>query len=131
MTTNALRQSAAPNQSDEISPDASEGDLQMTRSNVRRTSTKLIRFTPEELQIVTMRAAASGRPVACYIRENSLGAKLKPRPGAIADTLIYQLGRTATRLRALAASAATPPIPNLEDFQAALTDLLETIRGIE
>ena len=111
--------------------DASGGDALVKRLNVRRTCTKLIRFSPEELEVVTTRAAASGRPVACYIRENALGSKPKARPGTFSDVLVYHLARTATRLRALAASAAAAALPNAEDFNATLGDLLETIRGIE
>ena len=131
MSPTALRCTSAPVGNDEVSPESPVQDATVSVRDGRRTSTKLIRFTTDELATVASLAAASGRPVACYIRENALGAKLKPRPGAISDTLVYQLGRVAKRLRDLADSATAAELPAAGDFAAALTELLETIRAVE
>jgi hypothetical protein len=97
----------------------------------RRSVAKLIRFTPSELERVLDQAQASGRPVACFIREASLGSRPRMKNGSAGDAIVHQLARLGTRLRVLARTATEQGLPNATDFDAALSDLLETIRQIE
>src|SRR6266705_5696158 len=97
----------------------------------RRSIAKLIRFTPSELERVLDQAQASGRPVACFIREASLGSRPRMKNGSVGDTVIHHLARLGTRLRALARTATEQNLPAAADFDAALSDLLDTIRQIE
>ncbi len=97
----------------------------------RRSIAKLIRFTPSELERVVDQAQASGRPVACFIREASLGSRPRMKNGSVGDTVIHHLARVGTRLRALARTATEQNLPAAADFDAALSELLETIRQIE
>ena len=97
----------------------------------RRSVAKLIRFTPSELERVLDQAQASGRPVACFIREASLGSRPRMKNGSVGDTVIHHLARLGTRLRALVRTATEQNLPAAADFDAALSDLLETIRQIE
>lgn len=98
----------------------------------RRTIAKLIRFTPSELERVLDQASASARPVACYIREAALGSRPRMRNGStVGDAIVHQLARLGSRLRALAQTAAEHNLPNAIEFDAALSDLIETIRQIE
>src|SRR2546430_11660840 len=62
----------------------------------RRSIAKLIRFTPSELERVVDQAQASGRPVACFIREASLGSRPRMKNGTVGDTVIQD--RKSTRL---------------------------------
>jgi hypothetical protein len=71
-----------------------------------------------------------GRPVACYIREASLGRRLKAAGSPLRDSLVRQPATTATRLRGLAHAAAEHQLPEAPDFDAALHDLLTLIRRI-
>src|ERR1051325_7652596 len=57
----------------------------------RRSIAKLIRFTPSELGRVGDQAHASGRPVACFIREASLGSRPRMKNGTVGDTVIHHL----------------------------------------
>src|SRR3989454_9799328 len=97
----------------------------------RRTIAKLIRFTPSELERIVDQAQASGRPVACYIREASLGSRPRMKNGTVGNTLVHHLARLGTRLRALAHAARENGLPNATDFDAALSELVDTIRQIE
>lgn len=98
----------------------------------RRTVAKLIRFTPSELERVLDQAKASGRPVACFIREAALGSRPRMKNGStVADALVHQLARLGTRLRALSRAAAERDLPNATEFDSVLSDLIETIRQIE
>lgn len=98
----------------------------------RRSVAKLIRFTPSELERVLDQAKASGRPVACFIREAALGSRPRMKNGStVGDTLVHQLARLGTRLRTLASTATETNLPNAAEFDAALSDLLATIRQIE
>ena len=97
----------------------------------RRSIAKLIRFTPSELERVLDQAQASGRPVACFIREASLGSRPRMKNGSVGDTVIHHLARLGTRLRTLARAATEQNLPAAADFDAALSELLETIRQIE
>ncbi len=97
----------------------------------RRTIAKLIRFTPSELERIVDQAQSTGRPVACYIREASLGSRPRMKNGTVGDTVIHHLARLGTRLRSLARTATEHNLPAAADFDAALAELLETIRQIE
>ena len=97
----------------------------------RRTIAKLIRFTPSELERLVDLAKVSGKPVASFIREASLGSRPRMKNGTVGDTLIHQLARLGTRLRTLARAAAERDLPNATEFDAVLSDLIETIRQIE
>jgi hypothetical protein len=97
----------------------------------RRSIAKLIRFTPSELERVVDQAQASGRPVACFIREASLGSRPRMKNGTVGDTIIHHLARLGTRLRALACTAREQNLPAAAEFDAALAELLDTIRQIE
>ena len=77
------------------------------RTRETRTCVKLIRLSAAELQIVTERARVSGRPVACYIRESSLGPTPRARRTDLNDSLIRTLAQVATRLTSLAALRET------------------------
>src|SRR2546427_8856319 len=97
----------------------------------RRTIAKLIRFTPSELERIVDQAQASGRPVACFIREASLGSRPRMKNGTVGDTVIHHLARLGTRLRALCRAAKEQNLPAAAEFDAALAELLDTIRQIE
>jgi hypothetical protein len=97
----------------------------------RRSIAKLIRFTPSELERVVDQAQASGRPVACFIREASLGSRPRMKNGTVGDTVIHHLARLGTRLRALACTAKEQNLPAAAEFDAALAELLDTIRQID
>jgi hypothetical protein len=99
--------------------------------NSRRTSAKLIRFAPEELQLVTNRARSARRPVACYIRESSLGPAPRARRAALGDTVIRILGQLATRLSLLATEAKNQHLAQADEFQQAVSEVLEIVRDIE
>lgn len=99
--------------------------------NSRRTSTKLIRFAPEELELVINRARTSGRPVACYIRESSLGPAPRARRAALRDAVIRTLGQLATKLSLLAAQAKNQHLAHAEEFEQSLCEVLDVIREIE
>lgn len=99
--------------------------------NSRRTSTKLIRFAPEELQLVINRARSAGRPVACYIRESSLGPAPRARKSALSDAVIRTLGQLATRLSLLATEAKNQHLAHADEFQQAVSEVLEIVRDIE
>lgn len=100
-------------------------------TNERRTSTKLIRFTPVELQLVIQRARAAGRPAACFIRESSLGPSPRARRAELSDALIRMLGKIATRLTPLAIAAKTQHLALADEFEHAVSELLDIIREIE
>lgn len=97
----------------------------------RRTSPKLIRFTPEELQVVINRAVSAGRPVACYIRESSLGAAPRARRAALSDAVIRTLGHLATRLSLLATEAKDHHLAQADEFQQAVSEVLDIVREVE
>ncbi len=99
--------------------------------NSRRTSTKLIRFAPEELQLVINRARSARRPVACYIRESSLGPVPRARRAALGDAVIRTLGQLATRLSLLATEAKNQHLAQADEFQQAVSEVLEIVRDIE
>src|SRR5437868_5615227 len=82
------------------------------RSRQRRTCAKLIRFTPTEIEEVATRARVSGRPVACYIRDLSLGRRPKGTNAVLSNSVIRSLARVATRLRALTIAAKERDLPD-------------------
>jgi mobilization protein NikA len=97
----------------------------------RRTSAKLIRFSPDELQLVLKRARSAGRPVACYIRESSLGPAPRARRAALSDAVIRTLGQLATRLSLLATQAKNQHLAHADEFQQAVSEVLDIVRDIE
>ena len=96
-----------------------------------RSCKKLIRFTPAELSRVNERARAAGQPVACYIRDVSLGARRKASSASLGGPVIHGLARVATRLRALRETAAQRALPEAAEFGAAVDDLLALIQRID
>lgn len=99
--------------------------------NGQRTCTKLIRFAPEELQLVINRARSAGRPVACYIRESSLGPAPRARRTTLSDAVIRTLGQLATRLSLLAVEAKNQRLVQADEFQKAVSEVLDIIREVE
>jgi hypothetical protein len=104
-------------------------DSEATR--MPRSCKKLIRFTPAELERVNERARALGQPVACYIREASLGARRKATPTPLSGPIICELARAATRLGSLRDAANARALPEASDFGAAVEELLDLIRRID
>ena len=99
--------------------------------NSRRTSTKLIRFAPEELELVINRAQSARRPVACYIRESSLGPAPRARRAGLSDAVIRTLGKLATRLSLLATEAKKQHLAQADEFQQAVSEVLDIVREVE
>ncbi len=99
--------------------------------NSRRTSTKLIRFSPDELELVINRARSAGRPVACYIRESSFGPAPRARRAGLSDAVIRTLSQLATRLSLLATEAKSQHLPQADKFQQSVSEVLDVIREIE
>jgi len=97
----------------------------------KRNCPKLIRFAPDELRLVSERARASGRPVACYIRESALGASPRSRRTDFSDSLIRALARAATSLTSLAATAKEHRIANAAELERAVSEVLELIRALD
>ena len=102
-----------------------------TDNPVRRSCPKLIRFSPEELLLVTERARSSGRPVASYIRESSLGAAPRVRRTDLNDSLIRTLAQVASRLTSLGATARAQQLSGAAEFDAAVSDVLGVIRSLD
>lgn len=102
-----------------------------TLSPARRTAAKLIRYTPEELTRVTDRARACGRPVACYVRECSLGAVPKARHAYGNAEVIRALARIGNVLAELNRVADTDSLTWSAEVRMALEELLATIGRIE
>ena len=96
-----------------------------------RDRPKLIRFSSSELDIVNDRARACGRPVACYIREVSLGGRPKATMPLLANAVIHDLGRIATRLCRLRDVASARALPEADEYAAAVNDVVDLIRRIE
>lgn len=97
----------------------------------RRTSTKLIRFSPDELELVINRARSASRPVACYIRESSLGPAPRARRAGLNDAVIRTLSQLATRLSLLATEAKNHHLAQADEFQQSVSEVLDVIREIE
>ena len=109
--------------------DSKSGDN--AAANSQRTCAKLIRFTSEELQLVINRARSAGRPVACYIRESSLGPAPRTRRTTLSDAVIRTLGQLATRLSLLAVEAKNQHLTQADEFEKAVSELLDIIRQVE
>ena len=97
----------------------------------RRTSTKLIRFSPDELELVINRARSAARPVACYIRESSLGPAPRARRAGLSDAVIRTLSQLATRLSQLATEANNHHLAHADEFQQAVSEVLDIVREVE
>lgn len=93
----------------------------------KRTRTKLLRFTPDELQRISERARACGQPTAVYIREVALaGAAPKARRNHREEQLLHQLALTGAKLHQLAqVASAGGSVPAAE--LGALRDRLLTL----
>ena len=96
-----------------------------------RCCKKLIRFTPSELARVNERARAAGQPVACYIRDVSVGTRRKTSSTSLSGPIIHTLARVATRLQALRETATERALPEAVDFGNAADDLLALIDRVE
>ena len=92
-----------------------------------RSCKKLVRFTPGELARVNERARAAGQPVACYIRDVSVGARRKTGSASLSGPIIHSLARVATRLQSLRETATARALPEAIDFGNAVDDLLALI----
>ena len=103
----------------------------MGDADERRTRPKLVRYSPAELVTVTDRARVCGRPVACYIREASLGAVPRARHAHANDLVIRCLARAATQLTQLAREARERELPAAASFAAAVSDVLDAIRQLD
>lgn len=101
-----------------------------TTPAARRSCTKLVRYTADELARVEARARALGRPVACYIRETSLGGRTRATKVPVNDRIIRELARVGTQLRSLSAITKERDLPGTADFEAALGSILALIREI-
>jgi hypothetical protein len=97
----------------------------------RRTSTKLIRFSTDELELVINRARSAARPVACYIREASLGPAPRARRAGLSDAVIRTLSQIATRLSLLATEAKNHHLAQADEFQQAVSEVLDIVREVE
>jgi hypothetical protein len=82
----------------------------------RRSIAKLIRFTPSELERVVDQAQASGRPVACFIRELSLGSRPRMKNGTVGDTVIHAQVELTYRPHAYQAHSHTRQLTITDDF---------------
>lgn len=97
-----------------------------------RTCKKLIRFSAAELQAVNERARVAGQPVACYIRDASLGSRRRLSCASVASAdLVRGLARVATNLCRLRDDAAARELPYAERFEASVAELLELIRQLD
>lgn len=96
----------------------------------RRTAARLIRYTPEELRLVADRARACGRPVACYVRECSLGAVPRARHAHGDAEVIRSLARIGNMLTDLTRLVAAEPRLEPVELRVALDELLTVIRRI-
>jgi hypothetical protein len=98
----------------------------------RRTTAKLIRFTPEELVCVTARAHACGLTPARFIRETALGAIPHARPHRDRDALLRALAHIGAHLERLSGQSmhdahrdvATQLTATLDAHRAALRQLV-------
>jgi hypothetical protein len=97
----------------------------------RRSHKFSVYVTPSELERLVDQARTSGKLLACYVREASLGARPRKKNATARDTVVHYLARLGTRLRAVARTATETGHPNAADFDEALSELLETIRQIE
>lgn len=97
----------------------------------KRTAARLVRFTPDELNVVSARAHGCGRPVACYIRETALGKMPRAQRAQRSAELIRNLTHLGNRLGELGKAAREQQLRNAADFEVGLAELLDMIRQIE
>ena len=97
----------------------------------KRTCAKLIRFNSAELQLVAGRARAAGRPIACYIRESSLGPSPRARRMDLNDSLIRAFAKVATRLAPIAATAREEQLTGAVEFESSVSEVLAVIRDLD
>lgn len=97
----------------------------------KRACAKLVRYSSSELSRVTERARASGRPVARYIREMSLGGVPRAHRTPANDDLVRRLALVGNQLRRLAQAASAEGLPKAAEFVAGLDEVLAAIRLIE
>lgn len=97
----------------------------------QRSCAKLIRFSPVELRAVNDRARAAGRPVACFVRESSLGSSPRARRIDMSDSLIRLLAQVGTRLAELSRVATQGGLAGAEEFERGVADVLRVIRQLD
>ena len=97
----------------------------------RRECTKLIRFRADELEMVVERARAAGRPVACFVRESSIGSTPRARRSELNDVLIHHLARVGSHLDELSKVAKEHDLPRAAEFDHAVQEVLDVIRQID
>src|SRR6476620_9427112 len=97
----------------------------------RREHTKLIRFSPDELRVVIERARTAGRPVACFIRESSIGSTPRARRTELNDVLIRRLAGVGSHLDELSKVAREHDLPRAAEFEQAVQEVLDMIRQID
>ena len=97
----------------------------------KRNCPKLVRYSDSELSRVTERARATGRPLARYIREMSLGTVPRAHRAPATDELVRQLALVGNHLRQLARTALEKQLPEAAEFVAGLDEVLVAIRLIE
>ena len=107
------------------------GVRRVSATREKREHAKLIRFTAAELARVAERARLAGRPVACYIRESSLGPAPRVRPTGFNDAVIRTLARLASSLPQLAKQANDQQLAAAADFDSAVEDVLTLIRELD
>jgi hypothetical protein len=105
--------------------------MDKSKQSQRREFTKLIRFSSDELNVVIARARAAGRPVACFIRESSLGSTPRARRSEMSDASIRHLSGVASQLSLLSRAAKEQDLPHAAEFERAVKDVLDTIRQID
>ena len=105
--------------------------MDKSEQSQRREFTKLIRFSSDELKVVITRARGAGRPVACFIRESSLGSTPRARRSEMSDALIRHLSGVANHLSVLSGAAKEQDLPRAAEFERAVKDVLDTIRQID
>ena len=97
----------------------------------RREHTKLIRFGADELAMVVERARAAGRPVACFVRESSIGSTPRARRSELNDVVIRHLARVGSHLDDLSKVAREHDLPRAAEFGQAVQEVLDVIRQID
>ena len=97
----------------------------------RREYKKLIRFRADELEMVVERARAAGRPLACFVRESSIGSTPRARRSELNDVLIRHLARVGGHLDELSKVAREHDLPRATEFDQAVQEVLDVIRQID
>jgi hypothetical protein len=90
-----------------------------------------IRYTAAEWAAIVAHARACGRPPARYVREISLGALPKARPGRANDEIIRELGRIGTVLTRLATPKEANTAADQAAIEAVLAELLAAVRRLD